>query len=423
MNNCISLELVRWIEEKQMSCNKIFGDLAKDFSNKNIGGIHQISEDYIRQNAKEKLGLSDEEFDLQFVKEGLLSPTLYPKSKYQNRSFHHSLTQCWDNVDNITRNYYKNEYKTFPVEVASAYTGLINAITKPNKSKSEFAIIFDETIMTLSLLLSRIYFQVIPFTKENDGTFSISLSAKNIESKINAPDNKAIVGFSDLLISLIKFGLPCTADRHYEPSSFRGIEESVIWLNHYFNLFIMAHEYGHIHLNHFENYGFKEGSYESNLLSQVDEFEADKFAMDIVVRDSIEKGGLFPFVAIVGALLFFEYLLSIERCLYFFLFGEDFLDKPDYSIGVSALEVGMLTHPHAYLRRYKLFDFLKGTDLNEDGFIDAIEKFISEASNMLWNKSLENFKYCYYQNFEIHPVWNWLKEQIIVKKEYGSRHH
>ena len=413
MNNSISLELVREIEKVQLS-----NDLATEFSIKNRDGIYEISDDYVKQSAMKDLGLSEEEFDLQFAE--VLTRKVYPKSKYQNRSFHHTFTLLWDNVDSITRNHYKKKYKSFPVEVASAYTGFINAQIISGKNKSEFAIIFDETTIVLSQLLSRIYVQTIPFIKQNNGSYYMSLDDSDIINRINTPDNKFIIGLFDLIMSLITAGLPCAAEQHYRPS-FKEAEGNAIWIKNSFDLFLMAHEYGHMHLNHFED-NRKKDLYETNLFSQMCEFEADRFAMEIVVRDSLEKQ-LSPFFAIVGSLLFFEYQLLIERCLYFFLFGKDIREEQDYWIGFRDLEIGMSTHPHALIRKDNLLQFLKNSDLHETRYIDVddIERFFNNVSNIFWDKSFDDFK-DYYRKIKIHPIWDRISNDIIAKKEYGSKH-
>lgn len=415
MNNSISLELVRWIENVQLS-----NDLAKNFSLKNLEGTYQISDDYTKQTLIENLGLSEEEFNLRFVESGLLSPSAYPKSKYQNRSYHHMYTLLWDNVDSITRICYPKAHKTFPVEVASAYIGDINARIRQGSNKSEFAIIIDEAFLAFSNLLSRIYIQVIPFIKQNNGSFFMSLNDSDIENRINASDNKSFIGFFDLIKSLIIEGLPCAAEQYYQPS-YREVEgTSAVWIKHCFDLFLMAHEYGHMHLNHFEDDKFEKESYKAKLLSRVCELEADRFAMEIVIRDSLDNK-MSPFFAIVGALIFFEYQLFIERCLYFFQFGKDMGNEPSFSIHRD-LEVGMSTHPHAFIRKEYLLKFLKNSDLHQTRFIDVddIEKFFNKVLNIFWNKSFNAFKYYYDQKIMIHPIWKRLSDEIIAnEKEFG----
>lgn len=202
---------------------------------------------------------------------------------------------------------------TFPC-YSSIPTRMVNAqAVKLPCSKRTF-LLFDSQLFTYCHLFAKAFALCLPVISSDDG-FSFSVELENVQARIsNTPE--CIDRFADLLGALEEFDVPGHAKPYIPDAAYARL--SLLFLDG-MELFVVAHEFGHVYANHLENLlpraSFHAQQNDASSSSHIQEFQADVLGLFLMLIAQ-SKSGFDAGLSYIGAELFFHALEMQEKFSY-----------------------------------------------------------------------------------------------------------
>lgn len=261
----------------------------------------------------------------------------------------------------------------FPEDVAVGTTqfGEINAmaIASPGLEKNRI-ILFDSGLFIFINSLAKVVSSLFPKKISEQGYIEYNVSERDIDSMI-FNDTR----YNELFVNLITTYLIEGHSRFSEKFVINNFDDKLTDILRYTSeLFILAHEYGHILLNHLSISSCEKRKIAERLeveTWQIDwkqEFQADGFASIAVIRINHVLKDLEAPIAFAGVAFFFFAIDVLYKC-----------------IGIEFSE----THPSPTLRLETLYNRLY-SDTNDKDLVNEIKEFGNSVGHIitsLWNKN------------------------------------
>jgi len=268
------------------------------------------------------------------------------------------------------------ETKMFPY-FSCIPTGLVNAsaVVIPNVSRS--FLLFDSELLLYCHLFAKAFAQCLPVIGRSE-MLSLSVDIELVKERIYQVP-VLTESFADLLSSYSVTGSP-SQSKHYNPEA--DYLHLIDILRDGMELFVVAHEFGHVYSDHLAGILKRLGLREEDLLgenpSHRQEHEADLIGM-VLTLQAMSDSGYDAALAYVGIELFFVSLDMASRARHIVLHGtaEGYVDSASAS------------HPSSGDRRILLRESL-GTFIAEEEQAEGARKLAAtytEIAELLWNSA------------------------------------
>ena len=256
--------------------------------------------------------------------------------------------------------------KATPI-IASELAGEINGFCF--SKSNEIAIMIDETALVFCHLLAKIVAYAIFLPAKNGGT--ISFGKDHLKSRL-AKDPLGNKRFKELFCAYVEHGTTSAAPQYWIDHRYDAV---VSVLRDAMEQFIVAHECGHVYHRHFEDKWMMLGNDLSSLTQMINdkqpvylyrhqkELEADGFGLNVIVN-SIDWNDQLSHFRILGPILFFLGLETLDRFIFFGLTGRDRWAEFHDAIGsISGSYMIPSTHPAPGVRRHLLLQSIEKSSL------------------------------------------------------------
>lgn len=275
-------------------------------------------------------------------------------------------------------------------------TGRVNAMAVLIPNNGGYLVLFESQIFTFANLFSKVVASALPLksdsSKEN---YLFSIADEDWKENIrNNPD--VLRRFFEVITAYLLLGRPIDAPA-YLPEPHIGSLAGV--LRNSMELFIMAHEYGHIISDHFassENKLYYLHEYEVTEINQSwhQEFEADAMGIQLMIQAMI-KDGYDISLSFWGSDFFFSCMEIVDRFLCLFK-----------GIDIERLYTPGSTHPPPTLRREFLRKFLRKSIL-DDTSKEAIKLGITlqKIVEHLWQLTESRLREMKKDGQKLAPIW------------------
>jgi len=254
-------------------------------------------------------------------------------------------------------------------------TGKLNATIIKVPNTTQYLVLFENQIYTFVLLLSKVFALSLPIYRDRVGESGISIDDSSIARHLyNNPE--AFQRFYELITAYVLTGSVNNAPKYIPSYEVSYITEQLI---HSMEIFVVAHEFGHLINGHFEksndfniveNYlGIKpvnEVHFNWNL-----EWEADVTGAQLALASSLITGITLPWVY-TSIQLFFHGLHFFDR-------ASSLFSKETYNPEDKRILVKSLSHPAPALRHEHLFGS-NGIEKDASGLSEIVVKIL----NILW---------------------------------------
>ena len=283
--------------------------------------------------------------------------------------------------------------------------------------ENEVGIVLDSTLLVFAHLLAKLLAPVI-FEISKDGLLTIA-NQKEIQNKISI-DSEFYYRFTDLFTSYMEEGWTSRAAPYLLDSKY---DSCVTALREGMELFIVAHECGHIYHKHLKDKWMKGGNDLSKLTQMVDEnkpaflyrqhkeLEADLFGYSIVFNAAQSEQN--PLLAI-GPIVYFIAIEILERFLFFGLMQRDLWCNYNDAIGsLISQYIIPSTHPKPARRNNYIIRALQRMKLPIQiiGQIEHIRTIVSNfllSAEKLWQEQVVDAK----RSISVNRRWDIYKEEF-----------
>lgn len=311
---------------------------------------------------------------LKQLKEMRLRVKLSRVSKYETSDWVGLLAMLADDIEGVIKT--SGRPITNRPYFGTLRTGRINAMAIKVPDSPSYVVAFEDGLFGFANLMSKIIAQCFPTLTE--GKFSTD--SKDIERHIG--DHPEIADrLIDLLFAYFVNGHPHFSKQYFVDS---GTATLAGILRNGMEMFVLAHEYGHVILDHFgpspiEKAKVGDADVDTLLLNWVQEYEADMFGCWATI--SVMAGQKFDlYLAYWGIDSFFVCLEIMERALA--VLRNDSSDER-----VSD------THPPIRLRREKILKYVKANakDEQQKG-IESLCMMTDHLTESVWRQCESSLK-------------------------------
>lgn len=271
-------------------------------------------------------------------------------------------------------------------------TGDVNGVAINFDNPEYFIVLIDDGVFGFANLLTKAIALSFPQKPEANNQLRFSTEIGDIESHLQA-NSEASQRFVELYLAYILDGNPLAAPPYLLGRDYISFVSA--WRDT-MEFFILAHEFGHVHLGHLNSNLrglITRRGYEEIPASWQQEFEADFFGL-VVALTCMGARGFSPSLTYVGIEMFFLGIAALENSLAR-LGGYQFCDD------------GSATHPASITRRIALREFLSSIlskdEKNGALHLVSIVERIFDLMNQNLNKKID---FLIGQNIKAHQKWS-----------------
>jgi hypothetical protein len=280
-------------------------------------------------------------------------------------------------------------------QIGTLPTGQVNAMAVQVPASNEYLVIFESDLFTFALLLSKVIARAMPFKGSDQGMLQFSTAEEDMGKNIT--DNPEIVRrFQEVVLAYLIKGKPSAAPP-YIPEEPYGTLAAI--LRDSMELFIMAHEYGHIikgHLSSAEAAPIDLGGQKGDevIRNWRQEIEADAQGLELMIY-AMGKRGLDLALSYWGADFFFSCIEIVEHGISIVRTGEE---------GEGG--AGSDSHPPVGLRREMLREVLKNS-IPEDRATGPIQlgAVLEQIVASLWEHTKPLLRRYHESGQKLSPIW------------------
>ena len=248
-----------------------------------------------------------------------------------------------------------------------------NAFACKVPNTNDNVIIFESELFTLANLTAKLIASCLPDFKITKESVLFSFEVTRIKEHIKN-DKNLKNRFSDFIQNAIYLGEPNKTQQYFLDKTYQRLHYELL---NSLELFVVAHEYGHISAGHLENTNNVKSITNENERSIIlpdweEEYEADEIGLFLLLN-SLDKESMFPF-SYLGPELFFTILDLDERACSL------------YSEGKEKRILDNETHPPSFERRNKIRNLLKkNIPKNHLESYLVASKFLENIIELLWD--------------------------------------